>query len=211
MLLSHFKKKEKGKHKSNPPTMPLLEPITDEQFDEAYQRFTEIADLPLKPQHIERIEQARSAGQRRVAERLENIYRSWSVSRAAGDLLRRDEGTMPRPIEFTRSEFRRGYLLARRDGRYYLLARLFAETHHYSEQKLLSDGFIDWRTKEVIEKRKYHGVILPLELGREYHGQEFLEHGRPQSAKLLANVMRMENWNSTFMLRLNSRHNLSPL
>ena len=93
---------------------------------------------------------------------------------------------MPHPIEFTRPEFKRGYLLARRDNRYYLLARLFAKTHHYSEQKLLDDGFIDWRTKEVIEKRKYFGVILPLELGREYHDQEFLEHGRPQSAKLLA-------------------------
>ena len=93
---------------------------------------------------------------------------------------------MPRPIEFTRPEFKRGYLLARRDNRYYLLARLFAKTHHYSEQKLLDDGFIDWRTKEIIEKRIYPGVILPLELGREYHDQEFLEHGRPQSAKLLA-------------------------
>ena len=29
----------------------------------------------------------------------------------------------------------------------------------------------DWRTKEVIEKRAYSGVILPLELGREYHDQ----------------------------------------
>jgi hypothetical protein len=186
MLLSHFKKAEKGKHKSNPPTMPLLEPITDQQFDEAYCRFTEEAELPLKPQYIERIEQARSVGQRRVAEHLEKIYRSWSFSQAAGDLLRRDEGSMPRPIEFTRPEFKRGYLLARRDNRYYLLAHLFAKTHLYSEQKLLDDGFIDWRTKEVIEKRQYRGVILPLELGREYHDQEFLEHGRPQSAKLLA-------------------------
>jgi hypothetical protein len=186
MLLSHFKKTEKGKHKSNPPTMPLLDPITDEQFDEAYRRFTEEAELPLMPQHVERIEQARSAGQRRVAERLENIYRSWSVSRAAGDLLKRDEGAMPRPIEFTRPELRRGFVLARRDNRYYLLARLFAKTHHFCEQKLLDDGFIDWRTREVIDKRKYLGVILPLELGREYHDQEFLEHGRPQSAKLLA-------------------------
>jgi hypothetical protein len=188
MLLSHFKKAEKGKHKSNPPTMPPLDPITDEQFDDAYRRFTEESELPLKPQHIERIEQARSAGQRRVAERLEKMYRSWSFSQAAGDLLKRDEGSMPRPIEFTRPEFKRGFLVGRRGNRYYLLARLFAKTHHYSEQKLLDDGFIDWRTKEVIENCPYSGVILPLELGREYHDQEFLEHGRPQSAKLIAKL-----------------------
>jgi hypothetical protein len=200
MLLSHFKKAEKGKHRSNPPTMPLLKPITDQQFDEAYRRFTEVAELPLKPQHIERIEQARSEGQPRVAERLEKIYRSWSVSQAAGELLKSDGGAMPRPIEITRPEFKRGFLLGRRGSRYYLLARLFAKTHHFSEQKLLDDGFIDWRTKEVIEKRAYSGVILPLELGREYHDQEFLEYGRPQSAKLLAK--RDENGDLEFYVHV---------
>src|SRR5271157_1135010 len=186
MLLSHFKKTEKGKHKSNPPTMPPLEPVSDGEFQAAYRRFTEETDLPLKPQQVERIEKARNAGQTRVAERLKKIYSSWSLSRAAGDLLRRTEGAMPRPIEFTRPEFGRGYLLARRGNRYYLLVRLFGKKHHLWEQKLLDDDFVDWRTKEVIEKRKYPGLILPLELGREYHDQEFLQQGRPQSAKLLA-------------------------
>jgi hypothetical protein len=118
MLLSHFKKAEKGKNKSNPPSISSLEPVSDEQFRQAYRDFTDLADLPLKPQQHERIEQERSEGHARVANRLEKIYRNWSVSRAAGELLRRLDGGMPRPIEFTRPEFSRGYLLARHGKRY---------------------------------------------------------------------------------------------
>jgi putative transposase len=194
MLLSHFKKAEKGKNKSNPPTMPSLDPVSELEFEEAYRSFTEVSDLPLKPQHLERIEKARDEGHTRVADRLERIYRNWSVSRAAGALLRSLEGAMPRPIEFTRPEFERGYLLARHGSHYYLLIRLFAATHHYREQKVLADGFLDWRTREPIAGRKYPGLILPLELGREYHDQEFLEHGRPQSAKLVPKRNQNGDW-----------------
>jgi hypothetical protein len=65
------------------------------------------------------------------------------------------------------------------------MVRLFAKGHSYWSQITLDDGFVNWRTKESIASRKYPGVIMPLEFGRDFHEREYLEHGRPQSAKLL--------------------------
>ena len=185
MLDGHFSKLEKGKHKSNPPTVRSLEPLTEVQVGKAYREFATTAEFPLKPQQQERIEKLRQEGKTRVAERLWKIYQSWGASRQAGQILRKIEGALPRPIEFTRPEFGRGYLLARRGNDYYLLVRLFAKGHRYWSQKILDQGFIDWRTRELIGGRKYPGLILPLELGRDYHEREYIEHGKPQSAKLL--------------------------
>lgn len=100
--------------------------------------------------------------------------------------MRKQEGAQPRPIEFTHTDFERGCLIARKGGNYYALVRLFRQGHRYRDEKVLEDGFIDWKTREVIGGRKYPGLILPLELGREYHEHEFLECGKPCSAKLFA-------------------------
>lgn len=196
MLLSHFKKLERGKHPSNPPTIMDLEPLSDQHISEAYRDFARTLEFPLKPQQRERIEEARKAGKTRVAERLWKIYQAWGASRQAGELLRRIEGAAPRPIEFTRPEFGRGYLLARRGNDYYLLVRLFAKGHRYWSKKTLEEGFINWRTRESIAGRKYPGLILPLELGRGFHECEYLEHGKPQNAKLL--VKRAESGEPEF-------------
>ena len=107
------------------------------------------------------------------------------AGKAAGQVLHKMEPGLPHPIEFTRPEFERGYLLARKGNNYYLLVRLFAKGHRFCSPKQMDEGFVDWRSKESIAGRQYPGLILPLELGREYHEQEYLEHGRPQSAKLL--------------------------
>lgn len=185
MILSHLKKVEKGKHESNPPTMPGLRPMTAEEYQEAYHQFSSEIDFPLKPQQEARIEEARGKGQVRVAKRLTKIYSGWAATRVAGDLLRRIDGALPRPIEFTHTEFARGCLLARKGDDYFVLIRLFSQGHHYWKQNILAEGFIDWRTREDISGRKYPGLILPLEFGRDYHEREYLEHGRPQSAKLI--------------------------
>ncbi len=185
MLLSHFSKLEKAKHESNPPTMPSLEPLTEEEVTEAYREFTTTAEFPLKPQQMEKLQELREVGKTRVAERLSKVYQAWAVSRQAGQVVRKVDGALPRPIEFTRPEFGRGYLLARRGNDYYLLVRLFTKGHRYWSQQTLHEGFTDWRTRELIEGRKHPGLILPLELGRDYHEREYLEHGKPQSAKLL--------------------------
>jgi len=185
MLLSHFKKLEKGQHKSNPPTVPTLEPLTEPEAQQAYDEFVNMLEFPLKPQQEEKISQAEVDGKTPVAARLNRIYQSWAASRAAGQVLRKMEPGLPHPIEFTRPEFARGYLLARKGNNFYLLVRLFAKGHRFCSRKQMDEGFVDWRTRESIASRKYPGLILPLELGREYHEQEYLQHGRPQSAKLL--------------------------
>lgn len=185
MLMSHFQKETKGKNKSNPPTVRALQPYTETEAEEAYRIFAGTIEFPLKPQQEEKIEKARRQGHTRVAARLTRMYQSWAASRAAGELLRSLEEPLPRPIEFTRPEFERGFLLARRGDNLYLLVRLFARHHHYWKQTELEEGFVNLRTGEAIAGRKYPGLILPLEFGRDFHEAEYLRNGRPQSAKLL--------------------------
>ena len=105
MLLSHFRKLQKGKHESNPPTLPSLDPPTEAEVQEAYQQFSTTVEFPVKPQQLEKIKEAEEKGHPRVAGRLGNVYRSWAATRAAGELLRKTEAASPRPIEFTRPEF----------------------------------------------------------------------------------------------------------
>jgi hypothetical protein len=91
MLLSHLSKLAKGKHESNPPTLPDLEPISDAEYQDAYRAFTTATDVRMTPKQEQRIAEARVKGQVRVAERLERIYTGWAISRSAGQLLRIEE------------------------------------------------------------------------------------------------------------------------
>lgn len=200
MLLSHFGKLEKAKHESNPPTMPSLEPMTEREYLDAYREFTSENEFPIKPEHQDKIEEAAAQGHTRVAERLQQIYGGWSVSRYAGQLLRRLEGSLPRPLEFRHTEFERGCVLARKGDDYYALIRLFSEGHRYREHKVLADGMVDCRTGEDLSGRKYPGVILPLEFGRDFHEREYLEHGKPQSAKLV--VKRKDDGELEFYIHI---------
>jgi IS605 OrfB family transposase len=160
--------------------------MTDEEFRQAYSEFADPeAKLTVKPQHQEKIDKAAARGESRVAKRLSKIYANWAVSRAAGRVLRKLEGELPHPIEFTRNEFGRGCLLAFCDGNYYLLVRLFAQGHRYCEKRVLKEGFIDCKTTARLGGKKYPGLILPLELGREFHELEYLKYGAIQSAKLV--------------------------
>jgi IS605 OrfB family transposase len=76
-------------------------------------------------------------------------------------------------------------MLASHDGNYYALIRLFSEGHRYREKKVLQDGFIDCKTGESLGGMKYPGLILPLEMDRDFHENEYLTHGTIQSAKLV--------------------------
>jgi hypothetical protein len=195
MLMSHLSKVYKGANESNPPTVPSLAAMSDEEFRKAYSNFTDPeTKLIIKPQHQEKIDKAKEQGETRVANRLSKIYTNWAVSRAAGQVLRKLEGTLPHPIEFTHTEFKRGCLFTFCDGKYYALVRLFADKHRYQEKNVLMPGFIDCKTKEPLSGKKYPGLILPLELGREFHEQEYLTHGSIQSAKLI--VKRREKLTS---------------
>jgi IS605 OrfB family transposase len=185
MLLSHYEKDLKGKNESNPPTLGGLEGLTEERRREAFHDFVMTEEFPLRADRAAEIEKARSAGQVHFAKRLGNIYASRASANAMRDLLRRLDAPIPRPIEFTRCEFGRGFLLARKGDKFYLLLRLFSKGNSYWQQVMLDGGFVNWKTKEAIGGRKYPGVILPMEFGRDFHESEYLEHGSPQSAKLI--------------------------
>lgn len=190
MLLSHLNKQYKGKNESNPPTMPSLVPISAEEARQAYEELTALDfKAEIKPEHQEKIDKAKKDGQTRVARRMTKVYESRALSKAAGLILRKSEGALPRPIEFTHCEFGRGLLLAECEGRYYALARLFGAKHRHAQTNVLTEGFRslrpDRKPGENLSGKKYPGLILPLELGREFHELEYLRHGRMQSAKLV--------------------------
>ena len=124
---------------------------------------------------------------------MSKIYANYAVSNAAGQVLRKLEGELPHPIEFTHTEFKRGCFLAFCDGKYFALLRLFAEKHRYKQTNLLKEGFIDCKTKERLGGKTYPGLILPLELGREFHEQEYLTFGSIQSAKMVVKRRKMPN------------------
>lgn len=185
MLMSHFAKLQKGANLSNPPTVRRLEAPTATEISSATDDFSHSIQFPIKPRQDEKIHEAAQDGRTRVAGRLTNIYKSWAATRAAGEMLRSLETPLPRPIEFTRPEFSRGFLLAKSGGKFYLLVRLFAKSSRYRKPLLLKEDFVDLRTGAVIGGRQYPGLVFPLELGREHHENEFLRYGRPQSAKLI--------------------------
>jgi transposase len=185
-LMSHLAKTYKGKNESNPPTLAKLEPLSSEEYQQAYKELTLATEFPISAEHQERIDEARLQGQTRVAHRLERIFSSRALTKAASQLLRKIDGPMPRPIEFTHCEFGRGFLLVKCGNNLFCLLRLFSPGNRLYEKKKLADGFVDISTGEEIGGKQYPGVILPLEMGREFHENEYLRYGNPQSAKLIA-------------------------
>ena len=184
-LLSYLQKNHKGKNKANPPTLPALQAISPEEYRKAYQDVMLQTEFAPKPEHQDKIDKERAAGHPRVAHRLERIFTGRAATKALAQLLRSTEEPLPRPIEFTHCEFGRGFLLARKDNRYFCLLKLFSPDHRHYEKKTLEPGFTDVRTGEDLSGKKYPGLILPLAMSREFHAEEYLRFGTPQSAKLV--------------------------
>jgi hypothetical protein len=202
-MMSHLAKLHKGKNESNPPTISKLEPMSDAEYAEAYDDLALSEDFPIKPEHQERIDAVRLAAQVRVAERLESIFRSRATTKAASQLLRRIDGPMPRPIEFRHCEFGRGFLLAKRGNNLYCLMRLFSNGNRHYEKKKLDDGFFDIATGEDLSGKFYPGVILPLEMGREFHEQAYLLQDRRRVRSCSRAEMRKASMSSLCISRLN--------
>ncbi len=185
-LMSYLAKNHKGKNLANPPTLPHLHPISDEQFREAYNQLTLSLDFQPKKEHQEIIAQEAALGHTRVAHRLQRIFTARAQTKAASQILRELDGPTPRPIEFTHCEFGRGFLLAKRGNRLYCLLKLFSPGHRRYEKKVLDTDFVDIKSGLPIGGKAYPGVILPLEFGRKYHEEEYLRFASPHSAKLIA-------------------------
>lgn len=199
-LMSYLQKNHKGKNKANPPTLSALESMTEEEYRQSYQDVLLQTEFAPSPEHQEKIDKEREKGHPRVAHRLERIFTARAATKALSQLLRKTEEPLPRPVEFTHCEFGRGFLLARKDNRYYCLLKLFSPDHRHYEKKTLEPGFTDIKTGEDLSGKKYPGVILPLAMGREFHEAEYLRQGSPQSAKLV--VRRDEQGQYRFFIHV---------
>ena len=134
-LMSYLQKNHKGKNKANPPTLSTLESMTEEDYRQSYQDVLLQTEFQPNPEHQEQIDRERAKGHLRVAHRLERIFTARAATKALAQLLRKLEGPVPRPIEFTHCEFGRGFLLTRKDNRYYCLLKLFSPGHRHYEKK----------------------------------------------------------------------------
>lgn len=208
-LMSYLQKKHKGKHEVNPPTISALEPISNEEYRQLYRDAMLQMEFSPSPEHQEKIDKESEKNHPRVAHRLERIFTARAATKALSQLLRKVEGPLPRPIEFTHCEFGRGCLLARKDNRYYCLLKLFSPGHRHYEKKTLEQGFTDIKTGEDLSGKKYPGVILPLAMSREFHAEEYLRFGSPQSAKLV--VRQDEHGQSRFFMHVAFRFSPQPL
>jgi len=216
-FMSHLAKEFKGKNASNPPTIGSLEKMSDAEFASAFDQLALGAEFAVKPEHQDKIDKAIEKKQTRVAKKLEKIFSSRAQTKAAAQILKQLDGAEPRPIEFRHCEFKRGFVLARRGGNYYALMRLFSEDSRYiqrdpanpKQNRLLAPDFIDVRSGKDMGSKRYPGVVLPLELGREFHEEEYLRNAKPQSAKLL--VRRDERGEPVFYVHIAFEFHPVPL
>ena len=148
-LLSYLQKKHKGKNNANPPTISALTRISGEEYRQSYRDLMFQMEFEPSPEHQEKIESEREKGHPRVARRLERIFTARAATKTLSQLLRKTKGPLPRPIEFTHCEFGRGFMLARKENRYYCLLRLFSPHHRLFEKKTLAPGFTDVRTARI--------------------------------------------------------------
>lgn len=191
-LMSDLAKRHKGKNASNPPRILPLEPLTQGEIDAAYADFALSAEFPLHPDHEVLVDQALKNGQVNLAQRLRRVFASRATTKAASLLLRRIEGATPRPIEFTHhkvlasAQENRGFRLVRKGDKFYCLLKLFSPKSRFYRETVLELGFRDARSGEDLGGKLCKALILPLEMGREFHEMRYLREGSPQSAKLLA-------------------------
>jgi hypothetical protein len=188
MMMSYIAKKEKGDQFVQPPTLPALTAPTQHELDSSIKLFVETIQHTVKDHQLEKIDDAGKRGEPNVAARLKSIYSSWAATKAASQMLRSTQTPLPHPLEFTHCELERGFLLAKKGNRYFALARIFSAQTRFKKAYVLEEGFIDLATGEEIGGRNYSGLIFPLEMSREHHEIEFIENGKPRSAKLLARI-----------------------
>jgi transposase len=185
MMMSYIAKKEKGDQFVQPPTLRALTAPTESDLQTSVKLFVDKVQHAIKQRQSEKIVDASERGETRVASRLQSIYSSWAATKAAAQMLRSTEVPPPHPLEFTHCELERGFLLAKKESRYFAFAKIFSAETRFKKSYVLEDGFIDLASGEDIGGKKYTGLIFPLEMGREHHEKEFIENGKPRSAKLL--------------------------
>jgi IS605 OrfB family transposase len=185
-IMSYLAKNHKGKNKANLPTIPALEGLTDQEYDERYRNVTLQPEFSPSDEHQLIIDRERTQGHPRVAHRLEQVFSSRAATKALSELLRSTDGSLPRPLEFTHCEWGRGFLLVRRNDRYYCMMRLFSPSHRHYGKKTLAAGLVELKTGKDLGGKSYPGLILPLAMSRDFQVEKYLRAGTPRSAKLVA-------------------------
>ncbi len=181
-LSSYYELKRDETRKTNKPELPTLDPPTEHDIQQATVEFAGTVEYELPEDVLKEIAELEKAGQPKKARRLRNVGHSRMVSKAAGQLLRKTQAALPRPIEFTRCE-KRGFVLFEREGRFFIGLRLFGTCSRYYKPVKFS-GMINWKTKTEFT-RKTAMVLFPVSMSRGFHEAEYLKHGTPQSAKLV--------------------------
>jgi hypothetical protein len=206
-LMSYLQKNAKGKNKANPPVIRALESPSQDSIREATEAIARSAGFEILPEQAAIIEKKRKDEHPRVAARMQAIFESRATTREIGKILRSMATPLPRPIRFDRCEYKpgkngrfRGFLLARKERKFYLLVRLFSPHSKRHETVTLAPGFVDCRSGEAIDGKKYRGLVLPLECGREYHEEEFFTYGEPKAAQLM--LRRDDSGNDEFYVHV---------
>ena len=183
-IKSYLAKKEKGDTLAKPPAPRFLAPPTVSDIAEAIQNFMGRVSYPITASQQQKISDLANEGNHCKAERMLRVYGNYAVSKAAGAMLRSTLAPYPRPITINHSELNRGFILAEKEGRFYVLVRLFsAGSKYYREGFTLPPGFVNMQTGEVLDGIKYPGLILPLETGRR-QVREFFSKGVSKSLKI---------------------------
>ena len=73
--------------------------------------------------------------------------------------------------------------------RYYIWLNLHPATSRFAKPVEVSN-LVDMRTGEFLAFKSKTGVVLPLEMGKAFHDAQFIQRGKPQSAKLVHKTER---------------------
>ena len=189
MIMSHLSKAYKGENESNPPTMPSLGAMTDEEFRQRLQRVRGPGGTACHQATAteKRSTQRTSQGERlSVARRLvKDLFQLGRVPCSRASVAQ--AGRRAAPPHRVHAHRIRARMPARLSRREVLPARppLRRGAPVLARQESSKDGFIDCKAKQPIGGKRYPGLILPLEMDRDFHEHEYLTHGSIQSAKLV--------------------------
>ena len=91
-----------------------------------------------------------------------------------------------RPILFLKNRRDDGYLIlyAPEKQKFYIWLNLHSARSRFAHRIQVKD-LVDVRTGEIVSFTCATGALFPVEFGRDFHLERFLETARPQSAKLL--------------------------
>lgn len=209
-LGSYFAARKDPSIVTNRPTLRDLEAKPAEQLEADLQALIEAVDsgsFILSEEAQEEVAKLKSSGAPRKALRRFNVLVNRQAVKLVGKVLEKTEAGLPRPIHFEHCEKERGFLIVRKNDRFLVGLRLFGrESRYFTKTKL--DGLVDWRTRQALTGTAPI-LLLPIEFSREFHEREYLENGKPKSAKLI--MRRNETGDPEFFVNVSFEFQVEPI